>query len=98
MKGKEISEKTNLAVALTNSNFTEAKQTLDYLMKMLGLEAEIKESSHESMIEGRTGKIVVNKKEIGTIGEIHPKVLANWKLLVPVSAFEIEVDKLADFF
>lgn len=97
LKKAGIEEKTNLAAALTNSNFTEAKQTLDYLMKMLGLEVEIKETSHDSFIEGRTGKVILNKKEIGIIGEIHPKVLSSWKLLVPVSAFEIEVDKLLEF-
>jgi len=96
IKGKYIEENTNLAVALTNSNFTEAKQTMDYLLKMLGLEAELRESAHSSLIEGRTGKIFINGKEVGIIGEVHPKVLSNWKLIVPVASFELNLNKIKE--
>ena len=95
-EGKSVSESTSLATALTNSNFTEAKQTLDYLGKVLGIEFEVKESSHSSFIDGRTAEVLLKKKKVGIIGEIHPKVLSNWKLLVPVSAFELEIDKILE--
>ena len=93
-KLKDIEESDVLAVALTNSNFTEAKQILEYLAKMLSLELELKKLSHESLIEGRTGKILFNGKEIGIIGEVSPQVLSNWSLEVPVSVIEINVSKL----
>jgi len=91
-----ISEKTNLALTLTNSNFTEANQVLDFVMRMLDLKYEIKASKHNSLIEGRTAKIIINKQEVGVIGEVHPQVLTNFKLLVPVSAFELELDKIKE--
>jgi phenylalanyl-tRNA synthetase beta chain len=93
-KAKEIEESESLAVALTNSNFTEAKQILEYLGKMLALEFEIKKAEHDSLIEGRTGKILFKGKEIGIIGEISPQVLSNFSLEIPVAVFEIDVDKL----
>lgn len=92
--GKEIKENINLAIALTNSNFTEVKQVLEYLARMFDLKLEIKESKHDSMIEGRTAKILINKKEVGTMGEIHPKVLSEFKLLVQVAAIELKLDKI----
>jgi phenylalanyl-tRNA synthetase beta subunit len=32
-----------------------------------------------------------NNKIVGMIGEVHPAVLKNWKLEMPVAAFEIDL-------
>ncbi|CAB50290.1 phenylalanine--tRNA ligase subunit beta [Pyrococcus abyssi] len=87
---KTISE-PKLAVALAGSEytFTNAKEILDSLMRHLGVEYEIEETEHGSFISGRVGKVLVNGKEVGIIGEIHPQVLENWNIEVPVVAFEI---------
>ncbi|MFC1686230.1 phenylalanine--tRNA ligase subunit beta [Nanoarchaeota archaeon] len=90
----EITEKTNLALTLTNSNFTEVRQVLEYLAQMLDLKVEFKETTHDSLIEGRTAKVFINKQEVGIIGEVHPKVISDFRLLVPVAAFELELDKV----
>lgn len=82
------------AIIHANANFTEVKAVLDALFLNLGLKYSIKEDKHESFIEGRIGKILVKNKEIGVIGEIHPKVLETWKLENPVSAFEIELEEI----
>ena len=86
----------NLSILLTNSNFTEIKQILDYLSVNLGLNFSIKQSSHPSFIEGRCGDIIVNNKTIGVIGEINPQVLSNFNLEVAVSALEINLDSLLE--
>ncbi|MEM7826015.1 MAG: hypothetical protein QW451_00060, partial [Candidatus Aenigmatarchaeota archaeon] len=52
---------------------------------------------HPSFIEGRTAKILVEGKKVGIIGEIHPSVLENWKLEMPVAAFEIDLSFLNEF-
>ena len=93
-----IAEKQNLALALADekTNFTEARQILDYLFKMLDKKYELKETEHAGFIPGRTGKIIVDNKEIGFIGEIHPRVLKNWKIKMPVSALEINLGFLLD--
>ncbi len=91
----EIIEKEKLCITIAGeTNFTEIKQILEYLLKMLDLKIEIKESEHPSFIEGRVGKIMLNKKDIGVLGEVSPQVLKNWKIKMPVSALEIEIEGL----
>lgn len=77
-----------------NANFTEAKSVLDALFLNLGIQDDIKESKHSSFIEGRIGRILVNDKVVGIIGEIHPNVLEAWKLENPTAAFEINLNKI----
>jgi len=91
-----ILEKENLSIALIDEGigFTDLKQILDYLFKMLGLEYEIEDAENTNYIAGRVGKILVDKKEIGFIGEIAPRVLRNWKLKMPTVAMEICLDEL----
>ncbi len=94
----EISERENLSIAITPGNFTELRQILEYLSRMLGLESkmEIKEPSEFPLhfIEGRVAEILINNKKAGFIGEIHPKILKNWKLKMPVSIFEINLESI----
>ena len=40
------------------------------------------------------GEIIVNEKTVGIIGEIHPQVLDNWDLKVPVTALEIALSMM----
>jgi len=88
-----VSEKEKLCISLAyeKANFTEIKQALDYLMRMLNKEYEIKETDHDSFIRGRIGEILVDKKKIGIIGEIAPVVLKNNKIKMPVASLEIEI-------
>lgn len=81
------------AIIHANANFTEIKAILDALFSNLAIKYGIRESKHESFIEGRIGKILVKNEEIGVIGEIHPKVLEAWKLENSVSAFEIDLEE-----
>ncbi|NJE42401.1 phenylalanine--tRNA ligase subunit beta [Thermococcus sp. GR6] len=87
---KTVSEsKLAVAIAHPRVTFTEVKEILDSVMHHLGLEYELKEIDHSSFIPGRVGKIIVNGQEVGIIGEIHPKVLENWGIEMPVAAFEV---------
>ena len=90
--GKEISEKEKLCITLSGeTDFTEIKQTLDYLMRMLDIAYTIEETIHPAFINGRTGKILVDEQEIGVLGEISPTILKNWNLKMPAVALEIEI-------
>lgn len=91
-----IVEKERLALAIVNENvnFTEAKQFLDYLFKMLGQEYRLEETENNNFISGRAGKIIFNEKEIGIIGEVAPRVLKNWNINMPVVAFELNIESL----
>ncbi|HUW43669.1 MAG TPA: phenylalanine--tRNA ligase subunit beta [Bacillota bacterium] len=91
-----IIEKEMLAAAISPGNFTKIKQIFEYLFRMLGKEIEkeliFKEPTEISsyFIGGRTAEIIFKGEKIGFIGEIHPKILKNWKIKMPVALFEIE--------
>lgn len=94
---KEVSEKENLCIALTPGNYTEIKQALGYLFKMLGLEKpQTPEPEHSKtyFVEGRCADITFHNKKIGSIGEIHPKILGNWKIKMPVALLEISLEEI----
>jgi phenylalanyl-tRNA synthetase beta chain len=55
---------------------------------------EIRPVKHASFIEGRAAVIIVKRKELGVLGEIHPEVLNNFELENPTSAFEIDIEAL----
>ncbi len=91
-----VEEKTRLSMVLCHekTDFTELRQMLEVLMVALGLSMSVKESQHPSFIEGRLGTIVIEGNEVGVLGEIHPAVLTQWELTVPVAALEIDMEKL----
>ncbi len=99
---KSVIEEENLAAAITPGNFTELKQALEYLFKMIDKKIKIVESkvSPNHFIEGRSAEIVLedNDTSIGHIGEIHPKILTEWRIKMPVALFEINLDKILDSF
>jgi len=62
----------------------------------LGVNWQIKETSHPSFIDGRIGKIIVGDLDVGIVGEINPLVLEAWKLENPIAAFEINFQKITN--
>jgi phenylalanyl-tRNA synthetase beta chain len=82
-------------ISHANASFTEAKSALDALLMNLGLQWQIRETEHPSFIDGRVGTVIVDKTEVGLLGEIHPKVLETWALENPVAGFELNMDSIA---
>ena len=95
-ENKKIEEKENISIALSPNNFTEIKQVLDYLGKMLNLSFILKEPKLAPgwFIDGRVAEISLDEETIGFIGEIHPKILKNWRLKMPVALMEINLDTI----
>jgi len=79
------------ATSHPNSNFSEIKSTLDAFFMNLGVEWQIRETTHPSFIEGRVGKIIVGDVDVGVVGEINPLLLEAWKLENPVAALQINL-------
>jgi len=93
---EKVDEKESLSLALSPGNFTDVKQTLEYLFRMLALEVSFNEPKNRLpwLIEGRTAEILLNGASIGFIGEIHPKILKNWKIKMPVALLEIDLREI----
>jgi len=89
-------EKVRLALLLTNTSasYTEVRQIMDSLFSSLGVVGKVASVVHDSFIAGRVGRVSVNDKEIGYIGEIHPSVLKNFSLENPVIGFELNLSDL----
>lgn len=93
-----IKERENLIIYISPANFTEIKQILDYLTKILNTGYSLKESSHPHLIEGRSTSILINNKNIGYMGDIHPKTLQDWNIKMPVAVLEISLDEIYEKF
>lgn len=100
LNNDEIIEEEELSCAITPGNVTELKQVLEYLGKMLNKEFKIIESENprQHFIEGRAGDIYLGEKRIGFIGEIHPKILKNWKIKMPVALLELTLEEVFNQF
>ncbi len=96
LKNEEIIERKNLACAIAPGNFTEQKQILNTFFKAINLEMKIEETKevHPYFIDGRCADIFLEEKLIGKIGEIHPRILKNWKIKMPVALFEIRLEDI----
>src|SRR3989344_1531470 len=92
-----IADQERLAVITIHetANYTEMRQLLDYIMKMLKLEYTIEELEHPSFIRGRSGKVIVKDKEVALLGEIHPQVIRNFNLELPAVACELNISELS---
>jgi len=82
------------AVSHANASFSEIKSALDAFFANLGVNWQIKATTHPSFIEGRAGAAMVNGENVGVLGEINPQVLNAWKLENPTAAFEINMQKI----
>ncbi len=99
---KGTKEKQNLAIATAPGNFTQIKQIFEYLIKMIDINNKIILESPNNknipnyFIDGRISEIKLSDKTIGYFGEIHPSVLKNWHIKMPVAALEISLEEIFD--
>jgi len=93
---ERVIEKEMLALAVSPGNLTDVKQAFEYLFRMLALEVSFSEPKNPPhwFVEGRVAEISLNEKNLGFIGEIHPKILKNWKIKMPIALFEIDLEEI----
>jgi phenylalanyl-tRNA synthetase beta chain len=87
-----IKESISLACvsAHKDTSFTEIKSVLQSLLKTdSNLDSKTKTAQDPMFAKGKTAHIVIANKNVGTIGEIDSQVIENFKIRVPVCAFEI---------
>lgn len=91
-----VKEMERLAVVSSNikADYTEVKQVLDNLLRVLNVEYSVAETEHGSFIPGRVARVAVSGKGVAYIGEIHPAVIERLALEMPVAAFELNLTDL----
>ncbi|RZV11846.1 phenylalanyl-tRNA synthetase beta subunit [Natrinema hispanicum] len=81
-------------LASHDAGYEDAKARLQALARNFDVEVETPPTDHPTFISGRTAAVVIDGEEVGVIGEVHPKVLVEHDLEVPVSAFEFDLEAL----
>ncbi len=92
-----LSQKTHLCYAITDSRagFSSIKQYLVALLQRFGKgDPVFMPEKFPEFIPGRSGRILIDGKEYGVIGEIHPETLQKFDLANPVAIFEIDITAL----
>ena len=82
------------AVARRDASYEAAKGRLQALCDDFGAELATPRTEHPSFIEGRAADVEIDGERVGVIGELHPAVLVEHDLEVPVAAFEFDLDAL----
>jgi phenylalanyl-tRNA synthetase beta chain len=98
---KALEEHWNVGVVIAHNtaSYTETKSTMQELLNgCIGpkyASMVFTPAGYNGMfIEGRCANIIFNGKNIGIIGEITPVAVENFKLRVPVAAFELNMSSL----
>jgi phenylalanyl-tRNA synthetase beta chain len=79
------------------ADFFAAKGVLAGLLAALGVgwSLEADSAAEPFLHPGRAARIVIDGEACGWIGEIHPQVAAAWDRSDPITAFEIDLDAVA---
>jgi phenylalanyl-tRNA synthetase beta chain len=95
-EGGGIIERWNVAavIAHAEAGYTEAKSALQALMSAFGMTVSTRASSDPLFIKGRCAAIMHDDRQMGIIGEVTPLAIDNFKLRVPVAAFEVDLSAL----
>ena len=92
--GTRTRQSLGFITASSNANFNSAASEVSSLLYFLDHEYKVAESDDPRFIPGRQAAIIINGKQAGIFGEIHPQVLENWSITVPCVAGEIDVEEL----
>ena len=76
-------------------DFFDAKGVLEAIFAQIGLSEEYKADNDPILLPGKTARIFCGNKVVGTIGEVHPRVLARFGLDDDrVAMFEIDLESV----
>ncbi|MFC7130455.1 phenylalanine--tRNA ligase subunit beta [Haloferax chudinovii] len=92
-----VAEARHVAAVLArhDATYEDAKARLAALCRDFDVELETPATDHPSFIDGRTAAVVIDGEEVGVVGELHPKVIVEHDLELPVAAFEFDLSALA---
>lgn len=81
-----------LSIGDSNTDFNELNSHIAALMYYLGVEHELRVSEDPRFLPGRRANIIVGGHVVGVFGELHPAVLENWGIGLPVAAGEVMLE------
>ena len=84
------------ALARHDATYEDAKARLQTLCRTFDVELATPPTEHPTFIDGRTADVVIDGETVGVIGEVHPRVLVEYDLEVPVAAFEFDLEPLRE--
>ncbi len=83
-----------LGMADTDVSYEAIRARLQALVRRFDVELNTPETEHPSFISGRCAEVVIDGQSVGVIGEVHPDVIVEHDLEVPVAAAEFRLDAL----
>lgn len=78
-------------------DFYDVKGIVEGLLQLLGVQADLEESSYAPLHPGIAAQYVKDGEVLCQFGEIHPKAMANYDVHGPVFVFELNLTKLLPF-
>jgi phenylalanyl-tRNA synthetase beta chain len=81
-------------LARTDATYEDAKARLQAICRSFGVELATPPSEHPSFMDGRTASVVIDGERVGVVGELHPAILVEHDLELPVAGFEFELEAL----
>ncbi len=76
------------------ASYEDARARLQAVATAFGVDLETPPTEHPTFIDGRTAAVVLDGETAGVVGEVHPEVLVEHDLELPVAAFEFRLDAL----
>ncbi|MFQ6752231.1 MAG: phenylalanine--tRNA ligase subunit beta [Clostridia bacterium] len=88
-------EHNNLCLSMTGDyDFYRLKNLLNKIMASIGIELEYRQAQNDMFHPGICADIYLYNKKIGEIGEIHPKIRANFEIAPKVYIAEINLSNV----
>ncbi len=95
-RNTNVAERRTVAGALCHAgaSYEDAKAKLQAIAAAFHVELETPPTDHPTFVDGRTASVVLDGEPVGVVGEVHPAVLVEHDLELPVAAFEFEATAL----
>jgi phenylalanyl-tRNA synthetase beta chain len=91
-----VAESRHVAGVLArhDATYEDAKARLSAICRDFAVDLATPHTEHPTFIPGRAASVVIDGTEVGVVGEVHPAVLVDHDLELPVAAFEFALAAL----
>ncbi|MCY3410053.1 MAG: phenylalanine--tRNA ligase subunit beta [Candidatus Heimdallarchaeota archaeon] len=86
--------KASVVLAGYDETFETILSILDTLTRLRGIEYTLESVEHNYYLSGRSANIMFNGEIAGHLGEVHPQIINNLGVEVPISAMELDLSKI----